>query len=46
MRENLNVYENVYILMFTNIYMLSYLCYQCLNEKESSFLDFNYVEKI
>ena len=47
MRENVNVYGNIYVLMFTNIYMFSYLYYKGLNEKRKcGFLDFNYVEKI
>ena len=33
--ENVNVYGNIYVLMFTNIYMFPYLCYKCLNEKEN-----------
>ena len=32
MRENVNVYENIYVLML-QMYMFSYLCYKCLNEK-------------
>ena len=31
MRENVNVYENIYVLMITNIYV--FICYKCLNEK-------------
>ena len=31
----MNKYIYIYILMFTNIYMFSYLCYTCLNEKRN-----------
>ena len=33
MRENVNVYENIHVLMFTNIYV--FICYKCLNEKRN-----------
>ena len=46
MRENVNVYGNIYVLMFTNIYVFISM-YKCLNEKKKcGFLDFIYVEKI
>ena len=32
MRENVNVYENIYINVY-KMYMFSYLCYKCLNKK-------------
>ena len=32
MRENVNVYGNIYVLMFTNIYVFISM-YKCLNKK-------------